>query len=133
MSKTYKGHELIKAIVDGEIKEGQQFNVYENGKLYFDTPVYYKNEVLKHNGTLLTEFLTLRNILNLDFELIEDEKIDIQKVASIKYNFDKETYIVKDINEAFKTFVKLLGMQSNKINELVQAVNQISKYTKYRC
>ena len=37
---------------------------------------------------------------------------------------------MKDINEAFKTFVKLLGMQSDKINELVQAVNQLNKRTR---
>ena len=40
-------------------------------------PVYYKNQVLRHNGTLLTEFLTLANIVSLDYELIEDNNIDI--------------------------------------------------------
>ena len=114
MSKIYKGYKLIKAIVDGEIKEGQQFNIYENGKLYFDTPVYYRNEVLRHNGTLLTEFLTLRNILNLDFELIEDEEIDIDNIEEL------------DIYE--ENVPK--GNIIDKINELVQAVNQLEKRTR---
>lgn len=37
---------------------------------------------------------------------------------------------IKDINKAFKNFAKLLDMQSNKINELVQAVNQLDKRTR---
>ena len=118
MSKIYKGYKLIKAIVDGEIKEGQQFNIYENGKLYFDTPVYYRNEVLRHNGTLLTEFLTLRNILNLDFELIEDEEIDIDNIEELlkieEYEVDKTDTVIN----------------RNKINELVRAVKQLDKRTR---
>lgn len=105
MSKTYKGHELIKAIVDGEIKEGQQFNVYENGKLYFDTPVYYKNEVLRHNGTLLTEFLSLKNILSLEFEIIEDEEdkkeIEINNIEELKTTFETIGEFYKELEEAF--------------------------------
>ena len=54
-------------------------------------PVYYKNEVLRHNGTLLTEFLTLKNIASLKFELIEDE-VDIDNI-----NLDKIIKVFEDI------------------------------------
>lgn len=101
----------------------------KNGELYVSR-VYYKNGVLRENGILLTEFLTLKDISMLEFELIEDEEIDIQEVASIKYNFDKENYTAKDINNAFKKFVQLLGMQSDKINELARAVKQLDKRTR---
>lgn len=94
----------------------------------FNDISYYESTTSKYD--LLTKRINTTVVLNDEVELIEDEKIDIQKVASIKYNFDKESYTVKDINEAFKTFVKLLGMQSDKINELVQAVKQLDKRTR---
>lgn len=60
MSKVYKGYELIKAIANGEIKEGSRFiDTYT-------TPDYgYFAE--KDNG----------------FELIEDETIDIDNIEKL--------------------------------------------------
>lgn len=121
----YEGYELLKAIRDKEIKQGTKIKVSNNlSKLIFD------GYTLRWENSLEIAWVDNFTNENITFELIEDEKIDIQKVASIKYNFDKESYTVKDINEAFKTFVKLLGMQSDKINELVQAVKQLDKRTR---
>lgn len=117
ISKRYKGYELLKIIADGKIKEKQQFNVYKNGNLYFDIPVYYENGVLRHNGTLLTEILTFRSILNLDFKLIEDEEIDIQAIEEI--NIDQV------IGTDDKSGIALLY-----INKLIQAVKQLDKRIK---
>lgn len=125
MSKIYKGHELIKAIADGEIKENTRIKVSNNM-----SELIYDGYTLRWEDSLNIAWIDNFTNENITFELIEDEKIDIQKVASIKYNFDKEIYTAKDINEAFKTFVKLLGMQSDKINELVQAVKQLDKRTR---
>lgn len=106
MSKTYKGYELIKAIADGEIKEGQQFNVYKDGEPYFSQPVYYKSQVLRQNGTLLTEFLTLANIVSLDFKLIEDE-IDIDNIEEMTLDgVEDVTYFVNDLIKAVKQLNK---------------------------
>lgn len=135
--KTYRGYELMQAIAEGEIKEETNFNAYKNGKLYFSR-LYYKNGVLRENGILLTEFLTLKDILMLEFELIEDEEIDIQAieklntVRSIKTTGDED-----NIKEYVKSTNKIIVDNFYKVNDvikmqnkLVQAVKQLEKRTR---
>lgn len=80
MSKMYKGWELMRDIAEGKIEEGSEFKIYKDKEIYFDRPVIYANGVLRHNGTLVTEFASLKQMMQLDFELIEEQQdIDIQR------------------------------------------------------
>lgn len=75
----------MRDIYEKLIEENSKFNVFVNGEEYFDKPIIYKNGVLSHNGKLLTEFITLQKIMQLDFELIEEQQyIDIQRNWTIR-------------------------------------------------
>lgn len=103
----------MRDICENLIEENSKFNVYENEEKYFSNPVIYKNGVLRHNGTVLTEFISLQKIMQLDFELIEEpEEIDIQ---AIEYIDELNPYI---------------GTTDKKINELIEAVKQLDRKIK---
>lgn len=70
--------------------------------------------------------MTLKDFLEAEFELIEENK-EIEEVENITYNFSKTAYTPKELNENFETMTELLNKQSNKINELVRAVNKLIK------
>ena len=106
------GWELIKEIAEGKIKEGSRFNVYQNDELYFSQPVYYEKEVLRQDGVLLTEFLSFKNIVSLEFEPIEG---DIKELPELTSNINYDTYSIEN--------------NRHKINELVRAVNKMRKNT----
>lgn len=97
MSKIYKGYELMKMLSKGEVNLKQKVNTlsldYKNCTIDF---------VIKDRA---------ENIIDLDFELIEDE-IDLDNIEEI----DEERYIITDVLK--------------KINELIQAVKQLDKKLK---
>ena len=110
MSKTYKGWELMKAIANGDIKNGSKFrDLHQSSKDNFNL-YKYENENLKgrFGGT------NLITLLNDKFELIEDE-IDIDSIEEYKQEHT-ERCIDIDIR--------------NKMNEILQAVKQIDKRVK---
>lgn len=77
--KTYKGYELIKAIAEGNIKDGNEFtikNFTSSNKIYFNgNDLYYV-----HNGEPVFDTMYLTNFLNYTYELIEEQQdIDIQR------------------------------------------------------
>ena len=80
-------------------------------------PVYYKNQVLRHNGTLLTEFLTLANIVSLDFELIEDNNIDIDSIEKISIR-------------PYSTYAGVLEYLEEKGNEIIDSLKQLNREIK---
>ena len=100
----YKGYELLKAIANGEIKEGSKFKaeyrtfVVKNGYLFMD----YSNR---------QEYATSFE-LAWDFELIEDEMDNIEELSTITNN------------------VNGIACLMNKINQLIQVVNQLNKKVK---
>ena len=105
----YKGYELLKAIADGEIKEGSRFifrasqdveNVYWDGENF----KYIDNE-----GNLMLDYPDIE-LVNSTFELIEDE-IDIDSIEELE-----------EIVE--------YSIEKNTINQLVQAVKQLNKKVK---
>lgn len=109
--KVYKGYELIKAIADGEIKEGSL--------ILFDSTIWIVDEysdIVKYQEEHITLFNTYKakEIAMSDFELIEDE-IDIDSIGELK-----------SITNNIDGIVCIM----NKINELVQAVKQINKEVK---
>lgn len=112
MSKVYKGYELLKAIADGEIKEGSRFIV----KL-LDEIVFYTNDSLWYEGD--DEELCASTIIESEFELIEDETIDIDNIEEIKWRESEKEYLGYGVLVA-----------NEKINKLVQAVKQLNKEIK---
>lgn len=123
MSKTYKGHELIKAIADGEIKENTRFREMEENRYYIvkDRKLWEQEDIGIYNSKLENLQITYGV-----FELIEGEEIDIQSIE--EFEIDKNNFIQTDLG-AFKTRKMDIAFL-NKINELVQAVNQLDKRTR---
>lgn len=106
MGKIYKGWELMKAIADGEIKEGSKF------KAEYET-------FIARDGYLFVEYDNRQKYANSfelkwKFELIEDE-INIDSIEEYKQEHT-ERCIDIDIR--------------NKMNEILQAVKQIDKRVK---
>lgn len=116
--KIYKGYELMKMLSKGEVNLKQKVNTlsldYKNCTIDF---------VIKDRA---------ENIMDLDFELIEDE-IDIQEIeeiAKMSFNFHKNKYTGSELSDNFEKIVELLNRQSNKQNELIKAVKQLDKKLK---
>ena len=113
--RIYKGYELLKMLSKGEISLNQKVST-----LSLD----YKKCTI---GFVIKD--TAENIMDLDFELIEDE-IDIQEieeVAKMSFNFHKNNYTDSELSNNFETIVELLNRQSNKQNEIIKALKQLDK------
>lgn len=100
---TYKGYELIKAIADGEIKEGSRFidtygeYVYKRIDAEDEMPsLYQKDDV---TGQIVTPDYSYFTENGNEFELIEDEIDSLDGIVCLM----------------------------NKTNQLIQAVNQLNK------
>ena len=106
----YKGYELLKAIADGEIKNGSRFNVHRT----YSAIAVLEDRIL-HFEDGSKRILTTNDLLIYTFELIEDE-IDIDNI--------------KELEEITEQYVAPIRVNRNKINELVQAVKQINKEVK---
>lgn len=94
MKMKYKGYELLKAIADGEIKEGSKFEaeyetfIVRNGYLFVD----YDNR---------QEYATSFE-LAWDFEPLK-EKIDIESIKEMNLDvIDDVTYYINDLTKAVK-------------------------------
>ena len=115
MGKIYKGWELIKAIADGKIKKGSRFRdtyseyIYKKDGIDAELTLYKKDEITGAYSTPdYSYFVDNEN----EFELIEEDAIDIDNIEELTQNcFDDWT-------------------EAKKINELVQAVKQIDKRVK---
>ena len=111
----YKGYELLKAIADGEIKEGTKFKcLNEKPMQYYPDSNIYRYE----HGNFLGRFggFNILSIVNKDFEIVQkQEEIDIDSIEELKSvtnNIDGTVCIM------------------NKINQLIQAVKQLNKEVK---
>ena len=78
MGKIYKGHELLKAIAQGELqagakfydtKTGREYIITENGKAY-ENRQYYEDEA---ESQLQGEY-TIKELAQAEFKLIDDLK-----------------------------------------------------------
>ena len=115
----YKGYELLKAIADGEIKEGSKV-IAPNDIQYTYNGIAFKDE----NGNFMNEEFLDREYAIFDFELIEDE-IDIDSIIEIE-EFELDQFVTMDKNERFDRTM----IEYSKINQLVQAVKQLNKKVK---
>lgn len=119
MGKIYKGWELIKAIADGEIKEGTKFKcLNEKPMQYYPDSNIYRYE----HGNFLGRFggFNILSIVNKDFEIVQkQEEIDIDSIEEIKLRPSDREHL---------SFGGLIFEE--KINKLVQAVKQLNKEVK---
>lgn len=98
MSKVYRGYELAEAVDCGELKLSQRVD-----SLSLD----YKNCTIEF---VLKD--AAKNVMFLNFELVEDDIDNIEELVKIEeYEVDKTDVVIN----------------RNKINELVQAVKQLDK------
>lgn len=115
----YKGYELLKAIADGEIKEGTKFKcLNENPMQYYPDSNIYRYE----HGNFLGRFggFNILSIVNKDFEIVQkQEEIDIDSIEEIK---------LRPLDREHLSFGGLIFEE--KINKLVQAVKQLNKEVK---
>lgn len=109
MGKIYIGWELMKAIADGEIKEGSKIKINEDIYMFCEG-----NFIGDNTGYYLTDIYNDIDFATAKFELIEDG-IDIDNIEEYKQEHT-ERCIDIDIR--------------NKINELIKAVKQIDKRIK---
>ena len=118
MGKTYKGWELMKAIADGEIKEGSRFNVH---RTYSAIAVLEDRILHLEDGN--KRILTTNDLLIYTFELIEDE-IDIDSIEKL----DDTCYIMYGMQD--EEIENYHNKTRTTMNEILQAVKQIDKRVK---
>lgn len=115
MKMKYKGYELLKAIADGEIKDGTKFKcLNEKPMEYYPDSNIYRYE----HGNFLGRFggFNILSIVNKDFEIVQkQDEIDIDSIGELK-----------SVTNNIDGIVCIM----NKINELVQAVKQLKKEVK---
>lgn len=123
----YKGYELMKAVSEGKLNLEQKVST---------TSLEYKNCTIEF---VLKDIAF--NIMDLDFELIEDE-IDIDSIEHKELEVlqemlgqcdlfkGNEKYILKVINENNSRLVDAILKVSKENETLVQAVKQLNKEVK---
>lgn len=123
----YKGYELMKAVSEGKLNLEQKVST---------TSLGYKNCTIEF---VLKDIAF--NIMDLDFELIEDE-IDIDSIEHKELEVlqemlgqcdlfkGNEKYILKVINENNSRLVDAILKVSKENETLVQAVKQLNKEVK---
>ena len=115
--KDYKGYELIKAIHDGEIKDGAIIEVHDLSTLdHIKARITFRNKKLNWiSGEFDTSCLFDDNIY---FRVLEDNTEEIEEL-------DEEwTYIEGQVEKTWgKSELELV----NKINELVKRINHIER------
>lgn len=122
----YKGYELLKAIVNGEIKDGTKFKcLNEKPMQYYTDSNIYRYE----HGSLLGRFggFNILSIVNKDFEIVQkQDEIDIDSIEE----FEIVGCNIKLNDTLLPTESIINDMILDKMNKLVQAVKQLNKEIK---
>lgn len=122
----YKGYELLKAIADGEIKDGTKFKcLNEKPMQYYTDSNIYRYE----HGSLLGRFggFNILSIVNKDFEIVQkQDEIDIDSIEE----FEIVGCNIKLNDTLLPTESIINDMILDKMNKLVQAVKQLNKEIK---
>lgn len=116
MYKDYNGYELIKEIMEGNIKENTKIGVFDLSVCnVFVTNIEYKNKKLNwEEGKFDTSYLVNPNCY---FRIVEEqEEIDIQKIEELEIYSEIVSYDYRDIE-----------INRKLINKLVQAVKQLDR------
>ena len=113
--------DILNKKANGELKDGFEFK-YNNS--YF---VYFKkvNEIQKlENGERIGNIYSLENCLNDEIETVEENKEIDEFPGEYYIELKKGHYNLENILNGTRTDLK---RYHDKINELVQAVNKLSK------
>ena len=123
--KIYKGYELVKAIEDGEIKEGTI--------LIFTSTISKDNKkevevVRSPEGLILykkdvAEILPTSWLFNSKIEILEDNTEEIEELGII----NNYLYNILSKEEKIKQLKSYIENNRIKINELIRAYNKIRK------
>lgn len=124
MSKIYKGWELMKAIADGEIKEGRKIKGNGNVTYIFNGGSF---ECIDHDCFLTDDYDNI-GLAITEFELIEDEE-DVEKIYCTNNNQGMITNSSDD-NEKERELRKYIVNNCKDIEEILQVVKQIDKRVK---
>ena len=126
MGKIYKGWELMKKIVDGEIKEGTKFRCLDEKLMeHYPDSNMYRYE----HGNFLGRFggFNILSIVNKDFEIVQkQDEIDIDSIEE----FEIVGCNIKLNDTLLPTESIINDMILDKMNKLVQAVKQLNKEIK---
>lgn len=138
----YKGYELLKAIADGEIKDGTKFKcLNEKPMEYYPDSNIYRYE----HSNFLGRFggFNILSIVNKDFEIVQkQDEIDIDSIEHKELEIlqeilgqcdlfkGNEKYILKVINENNSRLVDAVLKVSKENEILLQAVKQLNKEVK---
>ena len=115
-----KGYELLKAISDGEIKNGTKIEIKGRFRGDLEGSYFIYDErsfvfpIYKPDGTEYYGNVELHDLINFSFEVIEEKK-EIKEI--------KELETLSPQSETYKSVVD----NREKINELVRAVNKLNK------
>lgn len=128
MNTVLKGWQLLKAIADGEIKEGTKIK-FDGGNI-LPTKIYtFKNECfVTDKDDCITDEFTDRQYAESTFELISEpiEEINIQGIEE----FEIAGCNIK-FNDTFISTESLVNdMQLDKINQLIKAIKQLDNKIK---
>lgn len=120
--KTYKGYELIKAIEDGEIKEGSKFKILR----YREVITYIGRDEFRDESN---ETIKACWFINTEFELIEENTIDIQRIEELEtdrlINASKPSIINdEEIKVAINKLTKVVKQLDREIKELKEAKDE---------
>lgn len=114
MSKVYKFIDLLSEIELEKIEENTKFKISDDNNLFRPQIATYKNRELKIGEENIFNCYYLDYLLHADFELLEDEKneIDIQSIKefSSEYTMNTVEFQLKD-----------------KLNEIIRAIKQLDK------
>ena len=111
MGKVYKGYELYKMISDREIKKDSKFKD-NNSRIWIWDGFNFVTEECDYNDFVFSL---------IDFELLEDEEIDIQEIEELS-TYSDEGIEFYDKNEIHGNRLK--------INEIIRAVKQLDNKIK---
>lgn len=127
--------DILNKKAEGTLEDGFKF-CYRDKVFTYDQKL---NRIYIGNNTIycqLGEIHKLEECLNDEVLLFQEEvketekreeNKEIEEVENISYNFTKTSYTGIELSKNFETITKLLNKQSNKINELVRAVNKLNK------
>lgn len=115
MGKVYKGYELYKMIADREIKKDSKFKDNNNIIWVWDG-LDFVTEECDYNDFVFSL---------MEFELIEDEEIDIQNLKGIE-----KTATTMSTDDDLRIAYSLIHECENKLNEYLLAIKQLDNKMK---
>ena len=119
--KDYKGYELIKAIHDGEIKEGTRIEVHSLRVLDFtEAVIEYKNKRLEWGtGEFDTRYLMDDYYY---FRVLEDNTEEIEELKRTENVYDMTLECYHDIEKKISN-----DELADKINEIIRYIKRKDK------